>query len=764
MNKVAIAAIGLCVVLSGCRTSKQGYVSRGNKLFNAGKYAEAEIEYRKAAQKDTNYGEAYYRLGLTELKLQNPGDAQRSLLRAVQLLPDNIDAKEKLGNLMLEYYMLDPRHSRSYYDTVQKVSDELLKKDPHSIEGLREKAILASMDQKPKEAIALLEEARKVKPNDPGLLVPLAEILIQNGQTQEAEGILKDVVSRDKSMIQAYDALYKLYTDTNRAADAENVLKSKVANNPKIADYVIQLAAFYVRTQRPTEMKTTLQRLLDSPKDFPQGRMWVGDFYMKLRDYPEAVRYYQDGVRNETDASQKTQYQKRASNALVAMGKTPEAAALIDQIVQENPKDDEAQRIKANLLLRSGKPENVQAAGHQLEDLAKRNPNDASVWLGLGQIEQINGDVASARKQYLEAIHKNGNYLPARYSVAEIGLLQSNPNETLQQTAEILKIRPGDPRARLLRAKALMQSGNPVMARSELASLTKDLPKDPEPQVQLGLLAIAEKKYSEAIDTFTKLKPTGDSRAAAGLAAVYSAQGQYEKALQTLRDATKTPTSNPWFLDSQIASTAALAGQYDYAINEFKKLLAANPKSLEQWLRLGETYELKGDYASSIEAFQQALQLSPNELRVGLALANALVKAGHTADARAQFQASLKAHPDDGVAMNNYAYFLAQNGGDLDEALRMAQRAIEKTPGHPDFSDTIGCIYLKKGLSDSALKVFGNLVQKYPNYPTFHYHLGMALLEKGDKSKARKELEAALASHPKREDEAQIRAMLGKIG
>jgi predicted Zn-dependent protease len=85
-------------------------------------------------------------------------------------------------------------------------------------------------------------------------------------------------------------------------------------------------------------------------------------------------------------------------------------------------------------------------------------------------------------------------------------------------------------------------------------------------------------------------------------------------------------------------------------------------------------------------------------------------------------------------------------------------------PGQPNFSDTIGCIYLKKGLSDSALQVFGNLVQKYPKYVTFRYHLGLALVAKGEKGRAKKELDVALSSHPSRQDETAIKQLLNKIG
>ena len=114
--------------------------------------------------------------------------------------------------------------------------------------------------------------------------------------------------------------------------------------------------------------------------------------------------------------------------------------------------------------------------------------------------------------------------------------------------------------------------------------------------------------------------------------------------------------------------------------------------------------------------------------------------------------------------MNNLAFLLSDTGGDLDEAMNLAQRTVQKFPGEPAFSDTTGYVYLKKGMRDSAVQTFTSLVQKYPRVPLFRYHLGMALLETGDKVRARKELETALASHPSQDEAAKIRELVNKIG
>jgi len=99
MKKIACVCMLVVSVIasSGCSATKQAYLAKGNALFTAAKYQDAALNYRKAIQKDPAFGEAYYRLGLTALQLSQGRMAYEALSHAVQLLPENADAKEKLG-------------------------------------------------------------------------------------------------------------------------------------------------------------------------------------------------------------------------------------------------------------------------------------------------------------------------------------------------------------------------------------------------------------------------------------------------------------------------------------------------------------------------------------------------------------------------------------------------------------------------------------------------------------------------------------------
>src|ERR1039458_8976561 len=73
---VAIIITAILALVSCTRdpnVAKRRYLESGNKYFDKGKYKEARIMYLNAKAKDQRWGPAYYKLGLTALKMGSIG-------------------------------------------------------------------------------------------------------------------------------------------------------------------------------------------------------------------------------------------------------------------------------------------------------------------------------------------------------------------------------------------------------------------------------------------------------------------------------------------------------------------------------------------------------------------------------------------------------------------------------------------------------------------------------------------------------------------
>jgi len=135
---------------------------------------------------------------------------------------------------------------------------------------------------------------------------------------------------------------------------------------------------------------------------------------------------------------------------------------------------------------------------------------------------------------------------------------------------------------------------------------------------------------------------------------------------------------------------------------------------------------------------------------------------GRNAEAAAGYRRVLVLDTENANAMNNLAYTLLDMGG-ADEAQKLAEQALQKSPRSPSFADTLGMVYLKKNLDDSAMQVFTGLTQRFPDNPVFRYHYALTLTQKGQKAKAKTELEVALSKSPSDELRKNIQTSLAKV-
>jgi tetratricopeptide (TPR) repeat protein len=145
-------------------------------------------------------------------------------------------------------------------------------------------------------------------------------------------------------------------------------------------------------------------------------------------------------------------------------------------------------------------------------------------------------------------------------------------------------------------------------------------------------------------------------------------------------------------------------------------------------------------------------------------MALAMESVGMRHEAYPYYKAVLAVDPGNGVALNNLAYLLAEEGRDLDSALTFIQKAKQQYPDNDDIADTMGWIYLKRTMNDDALTVFKDLVKRDPAKALFRYHLGAAQYQKRDFQAAKQSLQMALSLKPAKGDEAKIRELLAKIG
>ncbi|MCU1261123.1 MAG: Tetratricopeptide 2 repeat protein [Bryobacterales bacterium] len=782
-----LAILFLSFALVSCsrdpQVVKKRYLDRGNAYFDKSKYREASIMYRSALTVDPKYGDAYYRLSLTSLKQGQVANAVPYLRRAIELLPkgsqQSNDASLNLAEILLLVAQQTDQGNRTQQliQDVEDITKGFLQRDPKSFEGHKLQADLlfaravaeyrrneiVNSKKSMEETIAAYRKTLELRPDDPAIMLSLARALTLYGETGEAETLYRRVVEKGKSGTSGYIELYRLYVAQHKPGEAEAILKKAIAANPK--DYTFQtlLAAHYFTSGNKAEGVKMLEGLKSHYHDYPDAFKTAGDFYLRLNDGPTAIKQYEEGVAK--DPSRKVEYQKHIIEVLMHDGKTAQAYEKNLEILKANPKDPEARGLKASFLLDKG---DITQAVNELQAVVTARPDNYVARFHLGRAHFAKQEFEQARQQFEKAIELRPDYLPPRLALAQVSLVRGDSDSALKYSEQALKLNSQSGAARLLQAAALMRMQKFKESRTTLDQVLSANPKQPDTLLEMGVLNLMEKKYQDAADSFHKAyeaDPT-NTRGLLGEAEALLLLRQPEKAISLIKAETER-FPNRLDLRRDLGDMELRTGQFNEAINVYKDLITrykdAPRQQGETWARIAAGYYDLKDVPKSIEAYKKAKDFIPENTTVLNNLAILLDNSGQHSEARKVYEQSIKTQPNNPEALNNLAYLMAETGGNLDEALTLANRAKQRLPSLSEVSDTIGWIYLKKNLSDNAADIFKELVAKVPDNSTYHYHYAMALVQKGDKESAAKQCREALAAKPNKEEESRIRDLMSRI-
>lgn len=763
-----LAILPLLLIMVACtrdpKVRAQRYVENGNKFFNKAKFADASIMYRRALKEDPRSGEAWYRLALTDYKLAHYSDAFKALTNTVELEPANVDAKSRLAELYMVAASQEKNTERKAknLDDAKDLADKLIAQDPKSFDGHRILGELALTQKDAEKGVMELAAANQAKPLEPEVVVPYVQALAATNRFPEGEKIAYQMIDKDKTFSSIYDLLFAEYAQMNRLDDAERILKLKTSNNPKNANYLLQLAAYYMATKKPDQADSVFKVMTDE-KEHPDGHLLAGDFFFfRARNWERARNEYEAAIK--AFPKDKLQYEKRIVELDATRGDNASANQLLATILKDDPKDSEAIAMRAALMLTTGNRDQINMAANDLQSLVTKSPDNPVLRFNLARALHAKNEDEQAILQLEKAIQLRPDFIKARDFVASLYMARGDNSKALKAADDIISQNNNDIQGHLVRSGALLGVGDRDQARKELDYIVKSFPDNVEARYQVGYLDYIEKNYTAADAVFGKLYKDfpKDHRGLVGVTETLVAEKRIPDAITEMN---KAIAAEPDRRDLKLflANLEVVGEKYDEAVQGYQELLNKDPKNADLLFRLAESYRRKGDLNKAVDQLRLAAQAAPNNTKPLLMLAEILDGTGRAEQAQPIYEQILKIQPDHPVALNNLAYIKAEKGVDLEEALGMVRRAQQKDPHSDEIADTLGWIYIRKNLSEDAVRVFQDLTTKEPKNPIFHYHFGMALQEKGDKTAARRELEEALKDSPSKPQEQQIRDLLAKL-
>jgi tetratricopeptide (TPR) repeat protein len=129
--------------------------------------------------------------------------------------------------------------------------------------------------------------------------------------------------------------------------------------------------------------------------------------------------------------------------------------------------------------------------------------------------------------------------------------------------------------------------------------------------------------------------------------------------------------------------------------------------SAEEHNDLAVFFERTGELEPATRHYVAATEMNSQNSYFRMNLGNTLLKLHRFPDAAKAFARAVELDPQNADAMNNLAYAYGEMGENLDEAVKLCNRAVELFPARKAyFLDTLGTVYLKQGKRDEAVGAF----------------------------------------------------------
>ncbi|MGB9663691.1 MAG: tetratricopeptide repeat protein [Ignavibacteria bacterium] len=187
---------------------------------------------------------------------------------------------------------------------------------------------------------------------------------------------------------------------------------------------------------------------------------------------------------------------------------------------------------------------------------------------------------------------------------------------------------------------------------------------------------------------------------------------------------------------------------YNGSINYLKKTIGVNPQNPELLVAISFALGKLKKYDEAIEYSERALSIDNKHRNALVNLGLLLDDAGYFEKSDSVYEEALKLYPDDPTLLNNYAYSLAKRKVNLEKALAMSKKSLEKDSLVDSYLDTLGWIYFQMGDFTNAEKYIKLAIEQGSPSAEILEHMGDVYLKLSNKEEARQYYKMALKLNP----------------
>jgi tetratricopeptide (TPR) repeat protein len=784
MARSRFAPLLLLVALLACaseETRLAEHLEKGDAYLEEQKWREAELEFSTALGIDPNSAAAHYGKARAYLGSQEPRRAYWELAETVRLDPGNVDARLRHGEFLLF-------GKKEELEQAVESADAILAAEPQRWEALVLKARALAALGRNDEALVVFRAAVEAAPDQPAPLLLLADHLRRSGEKAEAEAAFTKLtelhpsvgsfsalgfflggegrdaeaeaafrraieIAKPEERTKARSTLASFLIARERSADAEEVLKSALAEEPGNLELIYALARFYHGAGRTAEADHMIEEAARAKPDDAAPLLTLSSYRGRVGDLAGALEAADRAIAVAPDDALA---KLRRAEVLIDLGfrdgdtgRIAEGQAIVDAVLAKEDGKPEGLFVSAKVALAKKQYEDAVAALRRAVD---QRPDWSQAHYLLGSALLFSGDAEAARAEIVRSIELDPSSTDGYKMLSRAHARLGDHALAVEAGERALAREPGDVALRIHVAQSLVQERRFDEALGRLLAIPEE-ERGAEVQFAIGRVYSFREEWGNArrhLALALEAKPN-DPEVLGALVQVDAREGKLGDSYERIRAAR---AANPGDAKLQIlfGDMSLAARRSEDAESAFRKAIEIDPNGLAGYTKLAGLFVLNGRVPEAIDTYQRAIAQSPQSARSGslhLMLASLLEAGGRLEEAMSHYEEAIELDSSLAVAKNNLAYLMAERGQDLERALQLAQEAKAELPDNPNAADTLGWVLYKKNVPAAAIgylrEAVGGLPPEDPNLPLVRHHLALAYEANQERAQSIEMLELAVA-------------------
>ena len=487
--------------------------------------------------------------------------------------------------------------------------------------------------------------------------------------------------------------------NSNKAIEA---FKQVLEKDPTSVMVRLRLAAEYLKLEKWNQVIEYAEEAIDQDPTSPNGHLLLGGVYTSLRMYNKAIDQYKELLKHQPDHI--------------------EARLYIGVILAEQGEYQQAERVFLGLLKSPNRQQHFLV--HYYWGRVYLDRQELAEQEGLKNNKLF---LLKAKKHLQKSIRLKEDYEGAVLALIKCYEMGGESQKSIA-LANSFQNQFGPRRSLatyLSQVYLIKQDGQKAL--TQLKYLESFDRYDLKVKMQLALVLIQQKDFRQAVYKLKEILSTvpESDKVRFYLAGVYKELGERDLSIANFN---KVPDSSPYYIDSVIYMVILYrdGNQVQKALQVAKKIWKKNKDVAQLHILYASLLNEQKDYKKAIQVLLSAVKLFPKHTDVRFLLGTTFDKIGQQDSMVTQMNEVLKLDDNHVQALNYLAYTYAEQGKSMDEAKRLAQKALLLEPEDPYILDTMGWIFFKMGEVKKAIPFLEAAHQSEPKESVIAEHLGDA--------------------------------------